>query len=688
MTRGRGLALAVLAGAALGLAWPMPELPSPPSAPTFLDRNGHELARAGTPGQAHGHAVEAVPEVVALALMAAEDHRFRSHPGVDARAIGRAAAANLSAGEVVQGGSTLTQQLVRTAWPHGGGWSGKLTESWSAVRLELRTDKDTLLLEYANRVYFGRSAWGVGAAAEMFFDKHPETLSLSEAAMLAAMPQRPAAHDPFDHPEAARLARDRVLRRLDELGWADVDDALQTPLTPRSAPVWRDAPHFIRSLDATEPVVQTSLDVRLQRRVEEIVDAQIDALSDRNVTQAAVLVVRRDSAQIVAWVGSADWTAPDGQVDGVLSRRSPGSALKPFVYELALAEGGQTLASVVEDSAGSWSTPHGTWRPQNYDERFLGPMRLREALATSRNLPAVRMLELVGVAELRKRLKQLGFGGLEQRPDHYGLALALGDAEVSLHDLVQGYLALATEGRVRGLTTSLERSEPGPTVLDAEACALILDALDDPTARAAAFGVDSVLEPDFPMAAKTGTSVGWRDNWAVGVTPEHVIGVWVGNFDNSPMRDVSGITGAGPILRQVADLTWTGARTDLTRTALERGPICPDTGLRRGDTCPNVLSERFATGTAPKRRCDHALDTRPDPRILTPDPDSTYYLEGEVLPLTAISGGHELTWTVDGRPVGAGPQVRWVASDGLHEVALEADGVEIARHRVHIASAP
>lgn len=682
----RGLAAAALVALALtaSLAVPLDPVPPPPEAPVVLDRHGYELARAGTPGLAHGTPVEALPWNVEVALLAAEDHRFRAHPGVDPVAVARALQANVTAGEVVEGGSTITQQLVRTVWSRPAGWGGKLWEAWTALRWEIRADKDTILLEYSNRLYFGRSAYGVSAAAHTFFDKSPETLSLSEAAMLAAKPRSPASTDPFDHPTAARDARDRVLERIHELGLADTTDALATQLEPRHGTVWRDAPHFVRTLDVGPGTTRTTLDLDLQADVQDIVRAQLGLLEDRNVQQAAVLVVERRTAAVRAWVGSAGWTTDAGQVDGVLARRSPGSALKPFVYALALDEGGLTLASMVDDLPGSWPTTHGTYRPRNYDETFYGPLRVREALATSRNVPAVRMTELVGVAELHKLLKQLGFG-LDERPDHYGLALSLGDAEVSLYELVRAYLALASHGGVRGLHVVPDTpTDAGEQVITAPTAALILDALDDPDARARAFGVDSALEPAFPMAAKTGTSVGWRDNWAVGVTPEHVIGVWVGNFDNSPMADVSGVTGAGPILRQVAERAYTGERTELVQHHLERRRICPDSGELRGATCPNGMPEWFAPGTAPTTRCTHQLDE--GVRILSPDAASTYHVTDGVLPLRALAPeGVELEWRVDGQLAGRGREVRWPAWPGTHRVVLEVDGEPLPSRTIHVS---
>ena len=666
----RRFALAAALVAILWAAWPVPPLPEVPLAPRVLDRHGATLAEWPGPGE-----VATLPARVETALLAAEDHRFRYHPGIDPIGIVRAARENLQEGKIVQGGSTITQQLVRTVRPRPAGLKGKLWEASEALRLELRLSKDEVLSAWANRVYFGHGAWGIDAAAQVYFDKETAHLSLAEAALLAALPRRPSALDPWIAPEAAMAARERVLDRIEALGTADSDEleiARAEPLTLRREAPYGHAPHFVRTLSLDAGDNPTSLDLDLQLEVEGIVRSTLDELDGRNVDHAAVLVVERRTGDPLAWVGSADWEADDGQVDGVLAARSPGSALKPFVYWLALEMQTITMASIVMDTPGSWGTTHGTWAPANYDASFYGPIRAREALACSRNLPAVRVLEQVGVANLHRRLEELGVTTLTERPDHYGLALSLGDGEVRLDELVEAYRRMA-EG----------------VVGDPAAAALVLDVLDDPDARARAFGVDSVLEPDFPLAAKTGTSAGWRDNWAVGVTPVHVIGVWVGNFDGSPMVDVSGITGAGPILRQVAEIVSEPGPMDFGHPSLVAGPICPETGLRRGDACPLGMKEQFLAGTAPTETCSH--DERSAPLLISPEDGTTWYLdparspEQQAIPLRALAAREaEVSWLVDGVEVAQGEAARWVPTSGAHRVTLRVDGVEVGRSAIHV----
>lgn len=601
---------------AIWLAWPI-ALPPVREATRVTDRAGLLIAERPAPERAPGEALSALSPELESAFLAAEDRRFRYHPGVDPLAIARAAWANLQAGEVVQGGSTLTQQLVRSTWERPPGLPGKVWEAALALRLELHYSKDEILREYLNRLYFGGLSYGVDAAARACFDKPATALSPAEAALLAALPHRPEALDPWRHPDAARAARDRVLDRMEALGSLGAEEASQAraqPLGLRKDAPFGNAPHFVRRLGPHDGELRTTLDLGLQREVERLTAATVESLRARGATQAAVVVVDTRSAEVLAYVGSAGWTTVDGQNDGAMAPRSPGSALKPFTYWLALERGaragGITLATVLPDLPGSWSTTHGTWSPSNYDERFHGPISARSALAMSLNLPAVRALEGVGVAELVQRLQDLGLSTLTERPDHYGLGLTLGDGEVRLDELVAAYVALANGGVYRPLKMLQDAEQPLRAVGDSRAAWLVLDALDDPDARAPAFGVDSPLEPGFALAAKTGTSVGWRDNWAIGASPEVVVGVWVGNFDGQPMGDVSGITGAGPLLAAVLELAHTGVRNEYSlrkfdpNRQMEARKVCPLSGMLVGEDCPGSRVERFLPGTAPTQRCD------------------------------------------------------------------------------------
>lgn len=616
----RALVLALAALVVLWLAIP-PKLPPVVSSVRVLDRDGLLVAERAAPERVKGQPAGSLNTAVKLVFLAAEDHRFRWHPGVDPIGIARALVVDLRAGRIVQGGSTITQQLARQIWPRWPGLAGKAREALQAVRLELHSTKDEVLAEYLDRIYYGGLAWGIDAASRLYFDKPPADLSLSEAALLAAMVRRPSSLDPFQDPDAALAARNSILDRLSKLGWVpteELEQARAEPLGLRDGAPWAFAPHLVRRLappldappEAGRRLIRSTLDLGLQQQVEAMVRAQVEHLKTRGATQAAALVVHIASGEVLAYVGSAGWSSAEGQVDGATAPRSPGSALKPFLYALGLERGAQdgsfTLASTLDDLPAAWTTTHGTWSPENYDRRFHGPVTARYALARSLNLPAVRLAEQVGVANLQRRLQDLGVSTLSERPEHYGLGLALGAGELRLDELVTAYVTLANGGRSRPLRFHRDQA-PGTArqVIDARAAWLVLDALDDNDARAASFGADSVLEADFPLSAKTGTSVGWRDNWAFGVTPDVVAGVWVGNFDNSPMVDVSGITGAGPLLRGLLEAAHDEHAADRPRPdGLVARRICPLSGLKPGEHCPGSRREWFIEGTEPTLSCD------------------------------------------------------------------------------------
>ncbi|MDP2312125.1 MAG: penicillin-binding protein 1C [Pseudomonadota bacterium] len=706
---------------------PLPtELLAPSGGTEIVDRNGVRLAYRGAPERAPGQPLElhAFGDELVRATLAAEDHRFYGHPGIDPIGSARAAWHNARASRVVEGGSTITQQLARNLVPRGPGLRGKVGEAVLALRLEAWLPKDRILAEYLSRVYYGNAAIGADAAARLYFDRPPRALSLAQAATLAAIPRRPADLDPLRFPLRVRAARDGVLRRLAARGLADdarVEEALAEPLTLRSPAPVGEAPHLVRRVFTPVPRIRTTLDLRLQHAAEDAVRDVLADIAPHRAHHAAVIVVHNPTREVLAYVGSGDWQAADGQVDGVLAPRSPGSALKPFLYGLAVEEGA-TLADLVDDSPGTWTTTHGSWHPENYDEGSAGPVTLRSALARSLNVPAVRLAEQVGVADLHRRLVGLGLTTLDERPAHYGLSLALGGAEVRLDELAAAYATFASAGRWRPLRYTLDAPRTPPVRVQSPAAAfLVADALDDPDARAPAFGRDSVLEPAFPMAAKTGTSTGWRDNWAIGVTPAVTVAVWVGNFDGSPMTDISGVTGAGPILARVMATAMEGRPVESFEApaTLARRAICPLSGLARGPACPATRDEWLST-TVTRPSCDwHGADGLRVPASLSawagraglpvragpgtvsvtaPQNGATFWLDparapdDQAIPLIATAPpGGVAVWAVDGVEVATGPApytARWVPAAGDHQLTVTVDGVRSAPVRIWVGGGP
>lgn len=551
------------------------------------------------------------------ALIAAEDRRFRRHLGIDPLAVARSLLLNVKRGRVVAGGSTITQQLCRNLFgARDRRLSTKLAEGVAALRLELHLSKDEILEAYLNRACFGNQCYGVGAAARLYFDRSPAELSLAQSCLLAAIPRSPAGYDPLRQGAAALRRQRWILDALLEQGRVsqgqhDAAVAESIAFVPRSRRF--RAPHFtdmvLSGLDrrdrAGARVLRTTLEWRAQSACEALLEGQLQRLAGSNAGNGAVVVLDRRSGNVLALAGSRDYFSPDGgQFNAALARRQPGSALKPFVYGLAF-EHGAGPATVLADLPHHFAEPGGDYAPRNYDRDFHGLVSARTALACSYNIPAVRLAEAYGAEALLGLLKSAGIASLDKPASHYGLALALGVGEVTLLELTNAYRTLANGGRYSGVRLVQGRDTTEPRdVLGPAAAFLVTDVLRDNEARSAAFGRFSCLALPFDCAVKTGTSKDCRDNWAVGYTDQFVVGVWVGNFDNSPMRGATGVTGAGPLLRDVMlSLHGTEPRQLAQPTGIVHCAVCPQSGLMPGPACPVEVEELFVAGSEPRDTC-------------------------------------------------------------------------------------
>ncbi len=557
------------------------------------------------------------------AMVAVEDKRFYHHFGVDPFAILRAAWLNVSKHQVVSGGSTITQQLARQLYALPRRWYAKPLEALLAMRLEVWLSKEEILEQYINRVPFGNQTFGVEAAARLYFDKPAAHLSVSEAAFLAGLPQSPSGYDPYRFPDKAKQRQSMVLQAMLRAGELDSSNYIRIQQTPTEVAPRKNsfrAPHFCQMLLAEAGREQkaggelhTTLDWALQSRIETLVTGHIHNLANQNITNASVLVLENTTGNVKAWIGAEDFfdAAHQGQVDGVLALRQPGSALKPFTYGLAL-ESGFTAASILPDIEMHAATSGGYLSVHNYDETYHGPVRLRTALACSYNVPAVRVLEVLGADWLLSRLQKLGMSNLNKPATYYGLGLTLGNGEVSLAQLTNAYRALANGGNYSPIKTRLDEAGlsvlpfQGESVFSPQIAFLLADILSDPQARAPAFGLGGPLRLPFPCAAKTGTSKDYRDNWTVGYTSQYTVGVWVGNFDGQPMHKSSGISGAAPLFRDI--MLTLHAPSDpapfIIPPNLIKVAVCQKSGKLPGVHCSQQLEEWFIKGTAPTSVCD------------------------------------------------------------------------------------
>ncbi|ALM09735.1 MAG TPA: penicillin-binding protein 1C [Candidatus Peribacter riflensis] len=612
--------LLALAGAIL---LPLPErfLDRKSTSVLLLERSGQELyeVRKPTHGSQQWIGLNAIPKPCISALLAIEDHNFYTHPGVSIKGIARALWQNLSAGRIVSGGSTITQQLARiTLNTRERTLSSKVLEALFALKLEQTLTKDDILERYLNTAYFGHRAYGLSAATRTFFGKSVHELSTAECTLLAGLPQSPSALDPFINFTAARERQGRVLTAMRDQGAlteAQIEQIESEPIALTADQTAIRAPHFVmwllneRPEDLQSPTVTTTLDLTLQTAVERIIERKLEELKEKNVTSAAVVVLDAKNGDILAMVGSADYfdEEHDGAVNSVLAARQSGSALKPFTYALALARG-DTAATTVADTAVQFLTREGTpYTPRNYDYLEHGLVRYREALANSYNIAAVRVAERVGIDSLLSFLRSAGLSTLTKTPEHYGLALTLGDAEVRLLELAQAFAIFPRGGETLPIRTLLsDPTQNGAHILDPKVAWLITDILSDASARLSEFGEGGPLTFDFPVAAKTGTTRNSRDNWTVGFTPDRIVGVWVGNADNSPMRETSGVTGAGPIFHDVVlAATKNLPMSDFAQPeGLKQVTICRLSGKLPTELCPHTIEEWFIAGTEPKEPDD------------------------------------------------------------------------------------
>ena len=690
---GLALALGLIAWHGLPRFFPLPAglETAAPASPVLLDRHGRPLHHLVLPDFTRRAPVPLaeIPADLVACTLAAEDKRFRSHGGIDLLATARAARDAVLRRGPVSGASTITQQLVKLASPPAPrGLRTKLREALIARHLEIRRGKDEILAAYFDRLPYGNRRSGPAEAARFYFQKPLADLSLAECALLAGLPQAPGRLDPLRHPDRARARRDTVLRRLAAAGKYDtsrISAALAEPLRLRPLPEDRLAPWLPASVDAPPGGLRLTLDAELQRDLEAIVREELAPLADSHLKHAAVVVLDHRDRGVLALVSSGDWNDPaGGQINGAFLPRSPGSALKPFTWLLAFEKGGLHPASIVADIPTRFRTEQGLDAPENYDRSFRGPVTVREALACSLNVPAMRALnELGGPRPLHALLRGLGLDSIGPDPAPYGLGLTLGNAPVRLLDLANAYATLAQGGVHRqarlwmadgrwqmadenAVTASPSTiHHPPSTIFSPISAFLIADILADPLARAPAFGRGGPLELPFRCAAKTGTSSDFRDNWCLGFTADFTVGVWAGNFDNSPMKGLSGVAGAGPIFHR----TMLRLHRDATPRWLERpdgivdAAIDPLTGKRLAatpggpplqplpadrlplpasradrDEAGRVLldlsySEWFASAHN-RRRADFALAAdRPAEqplRILAPRDGATYVLDPEL----------------------------------------------------------
>ena len=554
------------------------------------------------------HDIYDMPEFLKTAFVYAEDKRFYEHSGQDWIARISALFQNLVAMKSVRGASTISEQVVRMIHPRPRTLWSRWIEGWEAERLENRHSKTTILEFYLNQVPFAENRRGVAQAARYYFNRDVVTLSRHEILALAALVRAPSRLDPW-HGNVSLLeqAIQRLASRLEDAGeLPDHTIDLSQPLKLQRSPPLIKASHFVRWVrlqsDHEEPYTATSIDGRLQNRVGALLETRLSRLGHLNVNNAAALVADHQSGQIVVWAVAAGDEQTDGYfIDAVRAPRQPGSALKPFLYALAL-ERGWTAATEIDDSPITTMIGHGLHSYTNYSRTFYGLVTLRQALGNSLNIPAVRTVHFTGVGRYMDTLHQLGLGSLDREQEFYGHGLALGNGEVTLLEMVHAYGTLANRGVHQDFVWRLnepKRSE-ARRVYSPEVASLIGNILSDPRARRPEFD-GGLLDFANETAVKTGTSSDYRDSWAFGFNDRYVAGVWMGNLDQKPMQNVTGSVGPALVLRATFDLLNRGREIQplWLSPKLELDQVCRreiSTTVDDSKTCTQY-EEYFVAGT-------------------------------------------------------------------------------------------
>lgn len=682
----------------------------------YLDRYGRDLSVTYT-GQwnyADTVALHQVPQFLRQAILASEDRRFFDHGGPDWIARSHAVIQNAAGLRFVRGASTITEQVVRMHRSRKRGLWARWLEGFEAVEFEERYSKGELLEFYLNQVPFSAQRRGVVQAARYYFDRSLETLSPKEMLALAVLIRSPS-----------RLAEPNVRAQLDRrinlvadalvangvIARQDAEKLKQQILQFQSGPEPLEASHFVRfgekaigARTTADSRIGTTLDGNLQQEIQKLAEQQLRMLKRSDVSHAAILVVEHDTGAVRAWVNAAQPIAADGKpvvnapqsaihFDGVLTLRQPGSALKPFLYAAAL-EQGWTAATIIEDEPLTRPVGLGLHTFRNYSNTYYGPVRLRTALGNSLNIPAVKAIEFVGVSKFLARLHDYGFNSLRRESYFYGPGLALGNGEISLYELVRAYATLARRGKFR----ELHFRDNDPTnrqehrVVSSEISSLVADILSDSRARQLEFrgGLFS-----FPIqtAVKTGTSSDFRDAWAVGFNHRYTVGIWMGNMDGRPTKEVNGSRGPGFILRAIfAELSKGQESRPLYRDdALVRRAICEETGKAQENNC-SAVEEYFLRNTVPLRASEEPPAKSEDPGHycqqmelpspglqLAMDPRIPDQLEGFEMRLPRGCEPLKTTWIVDNETLA-------VTGEGAREFTWSVQpGAHVARAEVHFA---
>jgi len=650
----------------------------------LLDRNGeviHVVRKDMTARKLDWVSLDGVSPAVRKAVVLAEDRRFPSHHGIDWLALSSALWDRLlQSGS--RGASTITMQLASHIMPGLKPAAARRTllqkrrQMKAALAIEDAWTKDQILEAYFNLITFSGELQGIGAASRGLFGKDPSGLDGNESLVLASLIP------------SSRRTPDRIVKKACALGGrfnipfderairSLVEGRVSSP--PFIKPAVALAPHVASQLlTGSSSRVSCTLDRGLQEHASEVLRRFVAELEGSNVNDGALLVADNATGEILAYVGNTGESSSARYVDGVRALRQAGSTLKPFLYGLAMERRLLTPSSIVLDEPLKVMASTGIYQPEDYSKTYLGPVSVRTALASSLNTPAVRTLMLVGCGPFVERLIGSGFESVREDPEYYGLSLALGTVDISLFELVQGYMALANGGALRPLRlTKGTAGHPGQA-MSPEGAFLVSSILSDRESRSATFGLENYLSTRFWTAVKTGTSKDMRDNWCIGYSRRYTVGVWVGNFSGEPMWNVSGVSGAAPV--------WMELMNHLHRGVPSVAPEPPAGVVRhpvRFAIREQPRVEWYIRGTEPVGTVSLAqfpagrtIAYPPDGAALALDPDIPAVNQSVLFQADPPEG--DCRWILNGKPMGRGPCVLWKPQAGRFTLTLAGQGATV-----------
>lgn len=573
-----------------------------------------------------------LPQNLIEAVISAEDKNFFKHKGIDYKAILRAFISNLLNRKIVSGGSTITQQLSKSIINRKRNYINKFYEALDSIRLEKNLTKEEILTEYLNRIFFGNNCYGIGAAAELYFKKEVKDLNINESVILASIIKSGTKFNPYKYEERLHLRKIYVLAQMKNNNYIKEEE--YNNYINENITIYKNkekytfkAPHFVMyikdSLDKLKysniTEVKTTLDYKMQKEASLVISNASQSLHSFNVRNISCVILNAKTGEVLSMIGSMDYfdKETDGSVNGAIALRQPGSALKPFLYAY-LFDKGESPASVIGDIKTYINSPGGDYIPENFDRKYRGPVTIRDALANSLNIPAVRWLSKYSLKDFQNILLKSGLRSIDKNPDYYGYSLVLGSAEVRLIDLSSAYTIFPNSGIFINHYSAVslkkengdifyfpKKSYTHKRVISKESAYLINKILSDRNARMGSFRSYRGLVYPFSIAIKTGTSKGSRDAWAIGYTKDYIVGLWLGDFKGSEMINITGGNGAVQILYDLFSMlnkSQKETKWDKPKDIIER-EICLISGKLRGEFCKETRLEEFSIFNVPKEEC-------------------------------------------------------------------------------------